>query len=146
MNHRAPALILSGSAVALLIFKAMTHYYLYIEAGHQIDENTRFYRVAIGESAQMLKRKAWLESYALEHGHFFVLWTLAAISFYDECRLSLEGRARSLEPRTAHGLIHQFKTGEDDPATYYANLNRHKMLMQIDPRYYSEHTIFRRNI
>lgn len=124
----------------------MTHYYLYIEAGHQIDENTRFYRVAIGESAQMLKRKAWLESYALEHGHFFVRWSLDASNFYNDCRLSLEGRARSLEPRTAQALIRQFKTGEEDPASYFANLNRHKMMMQIDPRYYSEHTIHRRNI
>ena len=119
----------------------MTHYYLYIEAGHQIDENTRFYRVAIGESTLMLKQKAWLESYALEHGHLFVRWTLAATDFYNECRLSLEGRARSLEPRTARALIHQFKTGEEDPASYFANLTRHKMLMQIDPMYYSEHYI-----
>lgn len=124
----------------------MTHYYLYIEAGHQIDENTRFYRVAIGESAPMLKRKAWLESYALEHGHLFVLWDIDAVKFYDECKLSLEGHARSLEPRTALALIHQFKTGEEDPATYFSNLNRHKMMMQIDPRYYSDHTIYRKHI
>ena len=124
----------------------MTHYYLYIEAGHQIDENTRFYRVAIGESTPMLKRKAWLESYALEHGHLFVLWDIDAVKFYDDCKLSLEGRARSLEPRSAHALIQQFKTGEDDPASYFANLNRHKMMMQIDTRYYSEHTIYRRNL
>lgn len=119
----------------------MTHYYLYIEAGLQIDENTRFYRVAIGESQQMLKRKAWLESYAMEHGHFFVRWSLDALNFYNDCRRSLEGHARSLEPRTAHALIHQFKTGEEDPASYFANLNRHKMMMQIDPMYYSEHYI-----
>lgn len=121
----------------------MTHYYLYIEAGHQIDDNTRFYRVAIGESAIMQQRKAWLESYALEHGHFFVRWTIDASRFLLQVRKSLQGKARYLEGTTAHSLMKHLKTGDEDPATYYANLNRHRMLMQIDPAYYAEHTIHR---
>lgn len=123
----------------------MKHYYLYILAGHEIDTNTKFFRVAIGESAKELKLKAWLESYALEHGHLLALWTNSTAEFYAKCLDSLGYEFQPLLNYCADGMKRYLQTGEEDPATYHANLNRHRLLMQIDSKYYAEHTIHRFN-
>lgn len=116
----------------------MKHYHLYIKAGVQIDENTEFYKVAIGTSEREQKHRAWLESYAMEHGHLFMMWDAAAVDFLDRCISSLAPLERYFIVINAADLRIQLKTGRDDPATYYANLQRHRLLMQIDPNYYTQ--------
>lgn len=119
----------------------MTHYYLYIHAGLQIDATTTFYKVGVGESEAQTKKKAWLQAYANEHGHFFVRWSLDAMDFLDRCLESIgtpNGRVIAI---TANDLIKVFRTGSEEPASYQSEMNRHHLLMQIDPDYYCSQVI-----
>lgn len=121
----------------------MKHYYLYIEAGAQLTPDSHFYKVAIGQSAKELRKRAWLESYAIEHGHLFQVWLQDAADFYAKCVESLAPSPAPLQVMDASALIRKLKTGEDDPDTFFANLNRHRLLMKIDSRYYSERVLIR---
>lgn len=116
----------------------MKHYHLYIRAGVQIDENTEFYKVAIGTSEREQRQCSWLESYAMEHGHLFMIWDAAAVGFLDRCFTSLLPLKRHYSVISAAALGFLLKTGNEDPATFYANLQRHRLLMQIDPHYYTQ--------
>lgn len=115
----------------------MTHYYLYIAAGHTIDSNTRFYKVGIGESEAQNKKRAWLEAYAFEHGHFFVRWSLDAVEFCVKCQQSIGIKHPDVLSVLANDLCKILATGCEEPAFYQSALNRHHLLMQIDPNYYT---------
>lgn len=115
----------------------MTHYYLYIAAGLQIDTSTRFYKVGIGESEAQNKKRAWLEAYAFEHGHFFVRWSLDAVEFCVKCQESIGRKFPEVLSVMANDLCKILATGCEEPAFYQSALNRHKLLMQIDPDYYT---------
>lgn len=117
----------------------MTRYYLYIEAGTHLDADTNFYKVAIGESEQQRKIYAWLESYAIEHGHFFVRWSLDAADFLEKCVESIGPDAKPIHHIVGITLVRALKNGCEDPDTYLANQHRHEMLMRIDPKYYMFH-------
>lgn len=114
----------------------MTHYYLYIESGLQIDHRTRFYKVGVGESAQQVKRRAWLEAYAFEHGHFFVRWSADAAEFVIKCQQSIGVNHPEMLAVYSDDLYRYFSSGGEEPAFYQSALNRHHLLMQIDPEYY----------
>lgn len=115
----------------------MTHYYLYIAAGLQIDTNTRFYKVGIGESEAQNKKRAWLQAYANEHGHFFVRWNCSAVEFCCKCMESIGSSMFQLKAIMANDLCKVLGEGAEEPASYQAELNRHHLLMQIDPDYYT---------
>lgn len=115
----------------------MTHYYLYIAAGLQIDANTRFYKVGIGESEAQCKKRAWLESYAYEHGHFFVRWSLDAVEFLARCLESVNKDLFDVLTMKADDMVGVLSGAHEEPAFYQAALNRHHLLMQIDPNYYT---------
>lgn len=114
----------------------MTHYYLYIAAGPQIDSNTHFYKVGVGESAAQIKKRAWLEAYAYEHGHFFVRWSLDAAEFCVKCQHSIGRQFPEVLAVMANDLCKILDGTGEEPAFYQAALNRHHLLMQIDPNYY----------
>ena len=122
----------------------MTHFFLYIEAGTQLDEDTRFYKVTIGESKKGIKQRAWLESYAIEHAHFFAIWSYDAADFLERCRNSIGPQANMLSLISGENLIKHLKTGTDDPESYLANVNRHHMMMQLDPHYFAYYQIGRK--
>ena len=122
----------------------MTHYYLYIQTGVQLDADTRFYKVAVGESAKGHKMNAWLEAYAVEHGHFYVRWSHDATEFYSRCVDSIGRDTQCIVSLGAAELIKTLKTGCDDPACWSAIQHRHQLLMQIDPHYYAYHELARR--
>lgn len=122
----------------------MTHYYLYIKAGVQLDEHTRFYRVGIGEGKKGLKQHAWLEAFAAEHGHLFVIWSMDAAEFATKCLASLELLQQSFISIGSDELIRSLKTGCDDPACWQAIQHRHQLLMRIDPKYYTYYQLSRR--
>lgn len=123
----------------------MTHYYLYIAAGATLDADTHFFKVGIGESEAQLKKKAWLEAYAFEHGHFFVQWSLEAVEFYMKCQESIGDGAKAIVSLSAVDAIKLLKAGCDDPAFYQAALHRHKLLLQIDPEYYCNYHLKKRH-
>ncbi len=122
----------------------MTHYYLYIKAGVRLDADTRFYKVAIGESQQGRKMNAWLEAYAAEHGHLFVIWSPDAVDFFSKCVVSIGHDAAPIIAIPGKDLISSLKNGCEDPAFWLAIQHRHELLMQIDPNYYTCHELSKR--
>lgn len=122
----------------------MVHYYIYIECGPTLTDTARFYKVGIGQSEMGRRQMAFLESYALEHGHFFVIVSLAAWVFVEKCLMSIGKSLDDVLPCTAGHLIKHFKVGDELPETYLANLQRHKLMMAIDPDYYTQCQIKKR--
>ena len=116
----------------------MLHYYIYIECGPTLTESAHFYKVGVGQGVLGRRQMAFLESYALEHGHFFVIGSLDAWSFVEKCLGTIGKSLADVLPCTAGHLIRHFKVGEELPETYLANLQRHKLMMAIDPAYYTQ--------
>lgn len=115
----------------------MTHYYLYIAAGLTIDSNTRFYKVGVGESEAQNKKRAWLEAYAFEHGHFFIRWSLDAVEFLARCLESVNKDLFDVLTMKADDMVGVLNGTGEEPTFYQAAINRHHLLMQIDPNYYT---------
>lgn len=114
----------------------MTHYFLYIQAGVRLNSDTRFYKVAVGEGQMGRKQNAWLEAYAMEHGHFFVRWSINAVEFVNACQVSIGDDAAPLISLPGRDLITTLKNGCDDPAFWQACQHRHELMMRINPNYY----------
>ena len=49
----------------------MTHKFYYVSAGQLCDECTRIYIVTLGQSVQGKRDHDFLQSYAIQHGHYF---------------------------------------------------------------------------
>lgn len=122
----------------------MTHYYLYIQAGLELNSKTRFYKVAVGEGLQGRKQNAWLEAFAVEHGHFYVRWSTDAVQFAIDCQNSIGADAAPMVSLPGNDLIMTLKNGYEDPACWQAIQHRHQLLMQIDPHYYTYHELSKR--
>lgn len=122
----------------------MVHYYIYIECGPTLTETARFYKVGIGLGELGRRQMAFLESFALEHGHFFVIVSLDAWSFVEKCLGTIGKSLADVVPCTAAHLIKHFKVSEELPETFLANLQRHKMMMAIDPAYYTQIQLLKR--
>lgn len=67
----------------------MTHYYLYIMAGDEIDSESMFFKVAIGTTPQARRDFLYLTQFAEEHGHYFELWTIEVDVFLEKIANSL---------------------------------------------------------
>lgn len=115
----------------------MTHYYLYISCGTSLDETSRFYKVGIGESSRQSRVYDFLESYALEHGHYFVLWDNDAIGFLLQCLDSVNGTISQVTTISGDELRKAFLTQSPVPYSLNANRQRHDLLKRIDPAYYA---------
>lgn len=123
----------------------MTRYYLYIKAGVQLDANSQFFKVALGESQKDVRVYAWVESYAYEHGHFFVRWSLSAVGFLSRCLESVNKQILDVVPIKGKDLVAFLRDGAEEPAFLQAALSRHKLLMQIDPDYYTNYQLQNRH-
>lgn len=119
----------------------MTHYYLYIQAGQELNTRTAFFKVGIGESDAQVKKRAWLQAYAHEHGHFFVIWSPDAVEFMIKCQKSIGHNAKNVVAIMANDLVRILRDGAQEPSSYHAELNRHQLMMKIDPAYYCYNTI-----
>lgn len=115
----------------------MTHIYLYIECGKSLDYDSRFYYVTIGESQRETRIYTYLESYALEHGHYFVLRDAAALEFLVRCLDSINGTLSQVCQCTGKELVEHFKESAPVPYSLIANRQRHDLLKRIDPAYYA---------
>lgn len=122
----------------------MTHYYLYIKAGVRLDLDTRFYKVAVGEGLQGRKQNAWLEAFAVEHGHLYVRWSTDAVQFAIDCQNSIGADAAPMVSLPGNDLIKSLKNGCEDPACWQAIQHRHELMMRIDPNYYMYYQLGRR--
>ena len=122
----------------------MIHYFFYIKAGIRLDADTAFYIVGIGESNKGMRLHAWLEAYAIEHGHMFCRWSQDASEFYFKCIDSIGRNAQLIKAITALDLKKVLRTGCEDPACYYAIMNRHKMMMALNPHYYTYYELSKR--
>lgn len=121
----------------------MTRYYLYIRCGVQLDADTRFYKVSCGDGIVGTRQRTWIDAYAAEHGHFFVLWSLDAVNFMLACADSIEGDVKPIIHCSAGDMIDYLKGDDDDPALWQAYQHRHRLLMAIDPHYYAHYQISR---
>lgn len=121
----------------------MTRYYLYIKSGVILNEDTRFYKLAIGEGCLGDRVKTWLEAYAHEHGHFFVLWSSSAADFYIKCRDSIGSKAADIIVLSGRDFVRSLKNGCEDPETLEACRNRHRLLMAISPDYFYSYQLSR---
>lgn len=114
----------------------MTHYYLYIEAGAQLDDTSKFYSVGIGSSVQGERDRKFLEHYAAHHGHYFAIWSADVDEFLAKVKNSLP--SQSIQPRmiTARDLVRSFKTATMIPAENAALKAAHQQryIMDLDYR------------
>lgn len=115
----------------------MTRYYLYIQAGLELDSSTRFYKVGISESLALSKVRTWLEAYANEHGHLFVIWSHDAATFFSRCSESIGPNAQPLVMIQGSKLVRLLKGGLPDPDSWFVTQERHKLLLRVDPHYFT---------
>lgn len=119
----------------------MTHYFLYIKAGLRIDATTAFYKVAVGQSEAQQRKQSWIQAFANEHGHFFVRMTPDALDFMAKCLESVNKDLFDVVTIKADKLVRILRTGCEEPSSFQAELNKHRLLMAIDPDYYCYQTI-----
>ena len=67
----------------------MTHKYYYVSAGKVCDANTCIYSVMIGECLQGRRDHDFLQSYAIQHGHYFAPVSNESDIFIDNLVTSL---------------------------------------------------------
>lgn len=60
----------------------MTHNYLLIVAGPQLDDTTKFYKVGVGCSKQANRDFLYLTALAAERNYYFKLWTQEVADFF----------------------------------------------------------------
>lgn len=87
----------------------MTHYYYYIIAGAQCDENTRLFKVGVGSSKQGQRDYLFLTAFAVEHGHYFELVSDKTDDFVRRINLSLGGILPSIMVLSSREMVRYLK-------------------------------------
>lgn len=87
----------------------MTHYYYYIIAGAQCDENTRLFKVGVGSSKQGQRDYLFLTAFAVEHGHYFELVSAKTDNFVHRVTLSLGGVLPSIMVLSSREMVRYLK-------------------------------------
>lgn len=109
----------------------MKHYYFYIEAGREIDESARFYKVAVGSSKQAQRDFLFLTSFSVEHGHYFALVSTESVEFLDKVRASQGLREIDFTYCDARDLVRTFKNNVQlmmEPSLMVNNDHQRKIL------------------
>lgn len=121
----------------------MKHYYYYIEAGSVIDETTKFYRIAIGASAQDNRDYLYLIARAQQHNHYFEIVTLQSQCFIEKCLASLRSSyssgvnvAAQVQTISAREFVKSCKHHCANPLNQSELSNRHQTnkVLSIDYR------------
>lgn len=125
----------------------MTHKYYYVSAGKVCDENTCIYSVMIGESLQGRRDHDFLQSYAIQNGHYFATVSNESDIFIDNLvdslaefdikrrhltgrdlvKLLRQGVSSTLDERQLHTTDYQLKM-LDTSYRIISNLNRRAAL------------------
>lgn len=87
----------------------MTHYYYYIIAGAQLDENARIYKVGVGSSKQGRRDYLFLTAFAVEHGHYFEMVSGKTDDFVHRVTLSLGGVLPSIMVLSSREMVRYLK-------------------------------------
>lgn len=116
-------------------FSAMTHYYLYIEAGQVLDETARFYQVGIGTSRQANSDYLYLLSRATESGHYFALWSDEVDDFLSKVKKSLHRSDLTPQRILARDYVRACKAAVAVPPSVTAAVNADHMRKNFDTTY-----------
>lgn len=114
----------------------MTHYYLYIEAGAQLDDTSKFYSVGVGSSLQGNRDRTFLEHYAARNGHFFAIWSDDVDEFLAKVKNSLPSHSVQTRLISARDLVRSFKTATMVPesAASLKTAHQQRYVMNLDYR------------
>ena len=114
----------------------MTHYYLYIESGAQLDDTSKFYSVGIGSSLQGNRDRKFLEHYAALHGHYFAIWSDDVDEFLAKVENSLPSHSVQTRMISARDLVRSFKTATMVPesAASLQTALQQRYVMNLDYR------------
>lgn len=80
-----------------------------------LDENSHFYKVAIGASQQADRDYLYLVAHAAGHGHYFTIWSAEVDEFLAKIKKSLNVDFVPLQPISARDLVRHFKAGTLPP-------------------------------
>lgn len=87
----------------------MKHYFYYIIAGAQCDENTRLFKVGVGTSKQGNRDYLFLAAFAVDHGHYFELVNDKTDDFVHRLTLSLGGVLPSIMVLSSREMVRYLK-------------------------------------
>ena len=95
----------------------MTHYHLYImEDGPEVGPSSKFFKVAIGTNVQATRDYLFLTAHAVEHGHYFEMWSHDVDVFLAHLDKSLDGQVvYSMTPIKARDLVRNIKANTAAP-------------------------------
>ena len=113
----------------------MTHRYYYVVAGQLCDGTTMAYKVAIGTSVQGKRDFEFLQSYALQHNHYFAQLSIESVTFMDNLLNSLAEFDIQLQHITGRELVKIFKSCCADPLNPSALSSANYQLKMLDTSY-----------
>lgn len=113
----------------------MTRYYYYIECGAQIDSDSCFFRVGIGNSERERAILQWISAYALEHGHYFVISSLEALDFVALCMRSVQRNLNEIEYISGRDLKKHLQKGDEVPQLVSVFKNYDYMMKKLNVDY-----------
>ena len=90
----------------------MNSYYLYVEAGPQVDAASKFFKVSIGKGLIGSHAKNVIESYAASHGHFFNKWCAEIDEFCAKLAKSIEAHTLPIIWLSSKEMVRYLKTHE----------------------------------
>lgn len=109
----------------------MNTYYLYVEAGPQVDAASKLFKVSIGKGLIGSHAKNVIESYAASHGHFFKRWCAEIDEFCANLAKSIEAHSLPLIWLSSKEMVRYLKTHERPSETSVmtsAAIHQKKML------------------
>lgn len=124
----------------------MVHYWNLICAGAQIDETTKFFRVAIGTTKQADRDFLFLTAFATSHGYFFEKDCPQVSEFTKKCLLSCsdlpdgaELVPNKIQLVSARNLVRALKAAEALPMSQnqIANFNHVAHFLSLNYRVFS---------
>ena len=93
----------------------MTHYYYYIVAGKECDENTRIFSVTIGQGKQAKRDFLTLTALSVDYGHFFEIRSESSSEFVMRLLESLKPYNVSIQRITARQCVKFLRSCEAVP-------------------------------
>lgn len=122
----------------------MTRNYIYIEAGREIDETSRFFRVSIGTSKQSNRDYLFLLAHAMSHNYFLELNSSSVADYLLNIAESLGGsryvcpldvlRIRNIKIRD---LVRAIKANATISEDYVVRKNSENQRAALDSAYYA---------
>lgn len=128
----------------LALFNSMTRNYIYIEAGREIDETSRFFRVSIGTSKQSNRDYLFLLAYSMSHNYFLELNSSSVADYLLNIAESLGGsryvcpldvlRIRNIKIRD---LVRAIKAKSSISDDYLVRKNSENQRAALDSAYFA---------